>query len=341
MIPILRMACAALVLAAAPAAAQDDIRTEQVRFAPGASGATIQGSIKGYGSVSYLLGASAGQRMTVALTSTNTQTYFNVYAPGSGPGDASLGNSAGAPESPMVPDINRFDGTLPVSGTYTINVYMMRAAARRGETSNFTLDVAIGGTPAAPAPDYADGLAGGPDFWEVSVQTSLKVHSAPSTGTAVVAMLTPGTIVENRGCRMSEGRRWCEIADGDATGWVAGEYLVEAAQPNARPVPVPVPVPDAQVPGTPYHATGQVTCVLGERQRQETCDFGVIRKGGGLGTVVVTRPNGNMLTFEFGENGLTVDRDRNVSIERQGDMVIVQVGPHDRYHFFDAILYGG
>ena len=34
----------------------------------------------GYGYIQ--VGAEAGQRMTVALSPSNTQTYFNVYAPG-------------------------------------------------------------------------------------------------------------------------------------------------------------------------------------------------------------------------------------------------------------------
>lgn len=73
----------------APAAlvAQDDTRTETVRFDAGTSGTTITDSITGYESVLYTLGAEAGQRMQVRLEPTNLATYFNVYAPGKGPGD--------------------------------------------------------------------------------------------------------------------------------------------------------------------------------------------------------------------------------------------------------------
>ena len=55
---------------------------ERVRFAKGASSKAIHGSIRGYAGVNYIIGARAGQRMTVALNSSNTFNYFNVRAPG-------------------------------------------------------------------------------------------------------------------------------------------------------------------------------------------------------------------------------------------------------------------
>lgn len=92
-----------------------------------------------------------------------------------------------------------------------------------------------GAQPAAPAPapgaDYADGMSGGPDFWQINVHGTLNLHSGPSTGSPTIAKLHRGLVVENRGCRMNEGRKWCEIADGDVSGWAAGEYLVEAGGP--------------------------------------------------------------------------------------------------------------
>lgn len=140
MIGKLALALLACFLAAAPATAED-IRQEEVRFGKGESGAQIAGSIKGRESVSYLLGAREGQRMTVSLSSPNTSAYFNVYAPGRGPGDEALavGDSIG----PMMTDINRFDGLLPETGQYTISVYLYRNAARDGQKADYTLDVAI------------------------------------------------------------------------------------------------------------------------------------------------------------------------------------------------------
>lgn len=132
--------CTALLaigLATAPVIASDEIRTETVHFKAGTSETTIKGRIKGYGSVSYLLGANAGQVMRVKLTSRHTATYFNVYAPGKGPGDEAIAVSE------MSDPINTFEGVLPAKGQYTISVYMMRSAARRNEVSDFSLDIAI------------------------------------------------------------------------------------------------------------------------------------------------------------------------------------------------------
>ena len=82
--------------------------------------------------------------------------------------------------------------------------------------------------------------AGGPDHFEVNVDTRLLVHSQPSTSSPTVAKLPRGMIVENLGCTEAEGRTWCHIADGDASGWAAGEFLVEAGGPVRAPRATPV-----------------------------------------------------------------------------------------------------
>lgn len=71
----------AFVTAAMPATAQSPIRTERVQFARGASSASIRGSIKGYDTVDYIVGARAGQSMSVSLQTNSTSAYFNVLPP--------------------------------------------------------------------------------------------------------------------------------------------------------------------------------------------------------------------------------------------------------------------
>jgi uncharacterized protein YraI len=253
---------AALTLAAAlsalPGIAQD-IRTEQVRFGAGQTGTTIAGRITGYESVSYTLGAEAGQRMRVALDPSNLAAYFNVYAPGAGPGDDALAN--GGLPGPMVPDLNRFEGTLPASGTYTVSVYMMRAAARRNEVSDYTLAISItGATGEIVQGDFADGLQGGPDFFEVRTARggTLNLRSAPSGGAAVVTRLAYGTTVRNLGCRMAEAQRWCSVAtlsDPGIEGWAAGDFLVEGSGETATQLPDMIPVgPGAVTPSAAEQA---------------------------------------------------------------------------------------
>lgn len=135
----------ALGLAIAPSAVlAEDIREEQVSFEAGASSATIKGSITGREIVDYVLGARAGQTMTVSMTTDSGANYFNVQAPD---GEAAIGRG----------DIsdNNWSGTLPVDGDYRVRVYLMRSAARRNETANYTLTASIKGSADAKAPGPA------------------------------------------------------------------------------------------------------------------------------------------------------------------------------------------
>ena len=113
---------ALLAFGSLAATAQEDMRTEQVRFAAGTTGTTLSDTITGREFVVYEIGAEAGQRMLIRLNSDNASTYFNVYEPGRGPGDEALAVSEQT--GPMVPDLNVFDGQLPTSGTYSVSVYL-------------------------------------------------------------------------------------------------------------------------------------------------------------------------------------------------------------------------
>lgn len=62
--------------------ADDGTRTQRVQFAKGANSATVEGTIKGYQTVDYVLHASQGQSMNVSMATRNTATYFNILAPG-------------------------------------------------------------------------------------------------------------------------------------------------------------------------------------------------------------------------------------------------------------------
>lgn len=224
----------ALALQAPTAFAQDDIRYEDVRFGAGASGATMTGSITGRGSVAYVLGAEAGQRMQIGLAASNGATYFTVFGPGQAPGSGGLAGSDLT--GPMVPEVNRFDAVLPSSGNYTVLVYLYRSAARRDETSKYTLDISVtGDTGTKVQGDFADGLQGGPDFLAVATRSAggrINLRSAPSTSASVVGRAGAGDVVRNLGCRMNEGRRWCRVAtsgDPAVEGWAAGDFLREAA----------------------------------------------------------------------------------------------------------------
>ncbi len=150
--PIRFIATAWLVIATLGAHATDDIRKETVQFKQGASQATIQARIKGWETVDYVLRAGAGQTLSVALKKTNPQNYFNVLAPGAD-GAMFVGQSG-----------ENFKGVLPTDGDYTIRVYLMRPAARRNESSDYTLTVGVTGKALAPVAASQDALIPGTPF---------------------------------------------------------------------------------------------------------------------------------------------------------------------------------
>ncbi len=137
---------AALLLAsvASSAWAADGIRTERVHFAKGATSATVEGTLRGYETVDYVVGAAKGQSMNVSLATKHTSTYFNILAPGQSEEAFFIGSTDG----------NQYEGVLPATGDYRIRVYMMRSAARRNEVAKYRLEMIVTGathTAAAPA----------------------------------------------------------------------------------------------------------------------------------------------------------------------------------------------
>jgi hypothetical protein len=132
--PVLASLCLVSVSIAAAG-----IQSKPVQFAKGHSSATIEGKIKGDQTIDYTLRAKAGQTMSVTLKTGNGANYFNVLPPGSNDEALFVGSSDG----------NEWTGTLPADGEYKLRVYLMRSAARRNETANYTLTVGITGTPNA------------------------------------------------------------------------------------------------------------------------------------------------------------------------------------------------
>jgi hypothetical protein len=143
---LIAYALSGVLLAATLASAEVGIRRELIQFKKGATTATINGKIKGDQIVDYQLHACVGQSMVVIFKPGNRSAYFNVMPPGS---DAAMfvGSTSG----------NRFEAELPADGVYTIRVYLMRNAARRKETANYTLEVGIlgGGKTASVASEAA------------------------------------------------------------------------------------------------------------------------------------------------------------------------------------------
>lgn len=295
------------------------IAEERVQFAAGTSEATIDGQINGSAIADYVLGASEGQQMHVTFSADNPSAYFNLL-PDNDPAALHVGSVSG----------NSFDGTLPVTGDYRLRVYLMRNAARRDETASYSLRVSIDGpADAAPAGDYADGMSGGPDHWQiagVSGGDRLNVRSGPGTSHNVVGQLVNGDVVTNLGCRMVDETKWCQIGDADRkpTGWASGQYLIEATSIGTN------------------NASGAIPCAMSPSQPTASCNFRVSRASNGTASVWASIPSGTERYLDFREGNLVgSDPGLSFSQERRGDLNVITLGNGERYEIPDAVLYGG
>jgi len=156
-------------LAADTAAAAD--KTVKVPLAPGAAPVVLNERVAGYDGVNFTFEAKAGSVLTAVLKS--KQAEFNVLAPETG---EALFNSS-------VSGDDTFEGTLPKDGTYRVQVYLMRAMARRNDKSDVTITLSLksGSAPQSTAPPET-GPTGQP------VTQAL----APDAATAAVHAATKG-----------------------------------------------------------------------------------------------------------------------------------------------------
>ncbi len=224
------------------------IESRAVHFSKGASSAALKGSLKGDQIIDYKLRAKAGQTMSVTLKTSNLSNYFNVLPPGSKDVAMFVGSTSG----------NEWTGALAADGAYTIRVYLMRSAARRNETADYTLTVGITGSPTL----------------------TQALGSAPAT--------------------------------------------------------------DAKVKGTPYHATGQVPCAMGDApQGSMQCDFGVIRGKPGNAQIHLTPPGGFERVLTIIDEKVASNGSAAVKVRKTGDLWLIDVNDFEHYRISDAVIYGG
>lgn len=180
--------------------AHAQIRTEQVHFAAGSSGITLQGKIKGSETVDYQLSARGGQSMTVTLAAGNPSAYFNVLPPGSNDVGIFTGSIDG----------DAFEGTLPADGDYKVRVYLMRSAARRNEASDYTLQIAIKG---AGRKSHADAA---PFDKTLSLQgIGFHITAKPKDGATVVRIVPSGLANDNSPVQQTVSGRVVDAELGD------------------------------------------------------------------------------------------------------------------------------
>jgi hypothetical protein len=263
--------------------------------------------------------------MVVEMTTTNASAYFNVWPPGA---DTAMfiGSTEGA----------RFEGVLPASGDYRIQTYLIRNAARRGETADLRLTIAIpaAGAASAPAPDFADGLSGRPDFWEVhgvGAGDRLNLRAGPSARDRVLGQVADGAILRNLGCAMTGAARWRQVRS-DAlglTGWAAGRFLREGAPAVAAAPP-------------PSEATGTIPCARRRGQPSAPCAFTVRRARPGDARIVVHFAGGGERAIVFA-GGRPVSSDaaaEPLTVTQEDDLWFVRVGD-ERFEIPAAVANGG
>ncbi len=221
LLPCLMLLVGSLSMAGAVKAA--DIPQEPVRFAAGTNSTSISGTISGDNIIDYVLNARAGETLIVSMTTDNLSNYFNVLAPGQN----DVAFFTGAFEG------NSYVGQLTESGDYKVRVYLERDAVKRGDAANYTLSLQLA------SGDYADGLQGGPDFWQISgvgAGKQLALHDGPSKSNEVVLQVADGTVLRNLGCTVQGGTRWCRVrtlGGQGINGWAPGQNLIESSQTDA------------------------------------------------------------------------------------------------------------
>ncbi len=199
--PIVIAIFAATVHMLVPAHAATGAGTTQhhaVQFSKGKTTAQVRGSVKGEHDAEYIVSAGAGQTLAVSSTSKNGSLNFNILPPTSR--EAMFSGGVQGSKASVV---------LPADGSYVLQVFLTRNAARRGESAPFTLDVAVTGQPLLPLPAASDARVAGTRF-HAAASVPCRTPGADAVasckagvvrrsrdGTATVELRSPETLVRN------------------------------------------------------------------------------------------------------------------------------------------------
>jgi hypothetical protein len=170
---------AALISLPVHAADAGAVRVEPIAFTTSADRVQRKQSIKGDQTAEYRFNARTGQMLTVDFKPSNTSAYFNITAKGA---DYALFNG-----SIMG---NHFSGTLPSDGEYTVQVYLMRNAARRNEVANYALSLRLA---------TADAVDGTKPFEQTLELQGIRFHVSREQvdGQAVLRIEPKGLEIDN------------------------------------------------------------------------------------------------------------------------------------------------
>ncbi|MDG4649758.1 hypothetical protein P6F26_15035 [Roseibacterium sp. SDUM158017] len=124
---------AAAGLAEGPVSAQERL---DIAFPPGATGTTIEGTVRGHDYIDHVLTVRGGKtlRASIEVTGTNGHgsVYFNILPAGQDYGGLYTGH---------MDDDGRAEVTIPADGDWAIRVYLMGNDRDTGRMVDFALDV--------------------------------------------------------------------------------------------------------------------------------------------------------------------------------------------------------
>jgi len=212
----------------------------------------------------------------------------------------------------------------------------MRAAARRGEGAPVRLAVRLAGASAAAgaaAPSHG-GASQASTRLMVREGRPVAMRAAPAPRARVVMEFAAGYQLVGGPCTPGAAAGWCQVwrpDEPETRGYIRARDLVAGGAPAS----------DALVPGTRYHATGDLFCAAPGAKPEPRCPFGVVRGGPGRATVTVRRPDAASLDMVFENGKVTAVRGTtDFTAERRGDSTLITAGGlvHD---IPDAVINGG
>jgi len=153
------------------------------------------------------------------------------------------------------------------------------------------------------------------------------------TGEAYTGMLPADGDYKVRVYLMRNAARRNEVSDFTLTITVTGEALA----------PLPASQ-DALLPGTPYHASAQVTCLpmpYGDAKPQQ-CEAFVTRRGlDGTATVEIPSKGFTRRILFLQGKPVASDSSEKMTVTRQGDVTTVKFESGEFYEIVDAMIFGG
>jgi len=127
-----RFLAAVLAGAILPAVAAESDETVRVALQPGDGARAFNGFITEYEAVAYLVPLRQGESLQVVLATNNAANCFDIHAPGIDK-PVYVGSESG----------NQHQLVAARSGDYIVRVFLLRFAARDGQSADYTLELEV------------------------------------------------------------------------------------------------------------------------------------------------------------------------------------------------------